>query len=224
MAKLFLAHIIAAFTSDLEAGVVPLGQTERTVSAAAKALLEGMERGEIAHGTDVDLVIDALRGIYAWNYRPVLRDDADRPGEPPGRSFVRRHQGALTSVRLEGFDLDGDVTEGFYTGHSGAIGAGCQSVLAQHHQRGGVMPRSDAPDMQVGDAVAVGLNRAAYRRAERLTWVHVQKHPAGRLEQSDRPAGDQAGPDDSHQRVHPHPAKLAAANQTDDGQHRDGGI
>ena len=75
--KLFLAHIIAAFTPDLEAGVVPYGATTRTISAAHRALLEGIEHGEIAPDTDVDLVIDVLRGIYAWNYRLAAREPVE---------------------------------------------------------------------------------------------------------------------------------------------------
>ena len=75
--KLFLAHIIAAFTPDLEAGVVPFGQTARTASAAHRALLDGIERGEVDPATDVDLVIDTLHGIYAWNYRLAAREPVD---------------------------------------------------------------------------------------------------------------------------------------------------
>ena len=75
--KLFLAHIIAAFTPDLESGVVPYGATSRTISAAHRTLLDGIKNGEIAPDTDVDLVIDVLRGIYAWNYRLAAREPVD---------------------------------------------------------------------------------------------------------------------------------------------------
>ena len=75
--KLFLAHIIASFTPDLESGVVPYGATTRTISAAHRALLEGVKTGEIDPATDIDLVIDVLRGIYAWNYRLAAREPVD---------------------------------------------------------------------------------------------------------------------------------------------------
>jgi AcrR family transcriptional regulator len=75
--KLFLAHIIAAFTPELEAGVIPYGQGEHTTAAARKALVEGIARGEVDPATDLDLVVDMLRGIYAWNYRLAARQVVD---------------------------------------------------------------------------------------------------------------------------------------------------
>ncbi len=75
--KLFLAHIIAAFTPDLETGVVPFGQTPRTITAAHRALQDGIDRGEIDPATDIELVIDVLRGVYAWNYRLAAREPID---------------------------------------------------------------------------------------------------------------------------------------------------
>lgn len=75
--KLFLAHIIAAFTPDLEAGVIPYGATPRIVSALRLALLAGVESGEIARDVDVDLLIDLLLAIYAWNFRLAAREPVD---------------------------------------------------------------------------------------------------------------------------------------------------
>lgn len=75
--KLFLAHLIAAFTPDLEAGVVPFGHSELTSSAARKALEAGIARGEIAADVDVETLLDCMRGIYAWNYRLAARETVD---------------------------------------------------------------------------------------------------------------------------------------------------
>jgi hypothetical protein len=52
----------------------------------------------------------------------------------------------------------------------------------------------------------------------------VKQHTAGIADQSQRPAGDENGADDAHQRVEPVPAVEHASEQGDDGQHRGGGI
>ncbi len=75
--KLFLAHIIAAFTPNLEPGIVPFGASPRTMAAAHRALLEGINSGEIDPAADVDRVIDVLCGVYAWNYRLAANETVD---------------------------------------------------------------------------------------------------------------------------------------------------
>ena len=72
--KLYLAHIIAAFTPDLEEGVVPFGATPQTVSIAYALLREGIAAGEIRPNTDLDGFIDLVRAAYAWNYRLAGRE------------------------------------------------------------------------------------------------------------------------------------------------------
>jgi AcrR family transcriptional regulator len=71
--KLYLAHIIAAFTPDLEEGVVPFGATPQTVSIGYALLREGIAKGEIHPDTDLDAFIDLVRAAYAWNYRLAAR-------------------------------------------------------------------------------------------------------------------------------------------------------
>lgn len=75
--KLFLAHIMAAFTPDLEAGVIPFGSTPRTVALVRSTLQDGIASGEIAPDTDIDLLIDLLLGIYAWNFRLAAREPVE---------------------------------------------------------------------------------------------------------------------------------------------------
>jgi AcrR family transcriptional regulator len=72
--KLYLAHIMAAFTPDLEEGVVPFGVTPQTVSIGYALLREGLANGEIDPGVDIDAVIDMVRAAYAWNYRLAARN------------------------------------------------------------------------------------------------------------------------------------------------------
>ncbi len=75
--KLFLAHLVTAFTPDQEAGVIPFGGSERAVTAARAALAEGIRNGEINPSADIDLLIDMLRALYAWNYHLAARDAVD---------------------------------------------------------------------------------------------------------------------------------------------------
>ncbi len=72
--KLYLAHIIAAFTPDLEEGVVPFGATPQTVAIAYALLREGIANGEIDAATDLEALVDLVRAAYAWNYRLAARD------------------------------------------------------------------------------------------------------------------------------------------------------
>jgi AcrR family transcriptional regulator len=72
--KLYLAHIIAAFTPDLEEGVAPFGATPQTAAIAYTLLREGVASGEIRPDTDLDAFIDLVRAAYAWNYRLAARD------------------------------------------------------------------------------------------------------------------------------------------------------
>jgi AcrR family transcriptional regulator len=72
--KLYLAHIIAAFTPDLEEGVVPFGVTHQTTSIGYALLREGVANGELRPDTDLDAFIDLVRACYAWNYRLAARN------------------------------------------------------------------------------------------------------------------------------------------------------
>ncbi len=75
--KLYLAHIIAAFTPDLEDGVVPFGVTPQTVAIGFDLLREGLANGEIDPGADLEAVVDLVRAAYAWNYRLAARQSVD---------------------------------------------------------------------------------------------------------------------------------------------------
>lgn len=72
--KLYLAHIVTAFTPGLEDGVVPFGVTPQTVSIGYALLHEGMGNGEIDPDVDFQTLIDLVRAAYAWNYRLAARE------------------------------------------------------------------------------------------------------------------------------------------------------
>jgi AcrR family transcriptional regulator len=75
--KLFLAHLVTAFTPDQEAEVIPFGGADRALADARTALIDGVSRGEISPAADLDMVIDMVRAIYAWNYRLAARAPVD---------------------------------------------------------------------------------------------------------------------------------------------------
>jgi hypothetical protein len=63
--------------------------------------------------------------------------------------------------------------------------------------------------VQVRDAIAVSFQ--TYHNAGRELRVRskVEQYDCGRPHQTPRPVGDDAGPDDTHQRVHPDRSGLA---------------
>lgn len=72
--KLYLAHIMAAFTPNLEEGVVPFGVTPQTVAIGHALLREGIANGEIDTATDLEALVDLVRAAYVWNYRLAARN------------------------------------------------------------------------------------------------------------------------------------------------------
>ncbi len=78
--------------------------------------------------------------------------------------------------------------------------------------------------MQVGDLVALGLDRLADFLGHARIRRPVEQDAAGVAQQSDRPVGDDDRADEAGQRVHPEPAERARQQQSDDHQHRDGGV
>lgn len=75
--KLFLAHIAAAYDWTLGPSSRPYGKNPRLRQVIKDCLADGVARGEICPDQDLDLIIDALMGIYAWTYRLAAWEDAD---------------------------------------------------------------------------------------------------------------------------------------------------
>jgi TetR/AcrR family transcriptional regulator, cholesterol catabolism regulator len=78
--KLFLAYISVAFewreareTSDLPV----LGTNPRLIGMIRDCLAEGVARGDVSPGLDLDQAVDLLLGAYVWNYRLAAGDGAD---------------------------------------------------------------------------------------------------------------------------------------------------
>jgi AcrR family transcriptional regulator len=75
--KLFLAHIAAAYDWTLGPSTRPYGKNPRLRQVIKDCLAEGVARGEIGADQDLDLIVDALMGIYAWTYRLAAWEGAD---------------------------------------------------------------------------------------------------------------------------------------------------
>lgn len=75
--KLFLAHIAAAFDWTLSPSTRPYGRNPRLRQVIRDCLIEGVNRGEISAQLDLEALLDALMGIYAWTYRLAAWEGAD---------------------------------------------------------------------------------------------------------------------------------------------------
>src|SRR5258707_613648 len=56
-----------------------------------------------------------------------------------------------------GLDLDRDVAKTAQAAEPALVGRGRQRVVGNHGNHGGAMTRTDLPEVQIGDAVALGL-------------------------------------------------------------------
>jgi AcrR family transcriptional regulator len=75
--RLFVAYVSASFSWNAEQTVIPLGQNVRFKTMLADALIEGMARGEVREGVNVDMFVEVLLAAYIWNYRLVSHEGAD---------------------------------------------------------------------------------------------------------------------------------------------------
>lgn len=75
--KLFLAHIAAAYDWTLGPTTRPYGRNQRLRQIIRDCLTDGVARGDVDAGADIEVVIDTLLAVYAWTYRLAAWEDAD---------------------------------------------------------------------------------------------------------------------------------------------------
>lgn len=75
--KLFLAHIAASFNPSLEETTTPFGRNAGFQAMLRDALTDGITRGDVSPGADIDLIIQLLIAAYAWNYSLAAQVGAD---------------------------------------------------------------------------------------------------------------------------------------------------
>lgn len=74
--RLFVAYIAASFTWPPDAQATPIGRNGRFRGMLLDTLAAGVEQGEIRPDLDRDLFLDALLGLYVWNYRRAFQEGA----------------------------------------------------------------------------------------------------------------------------------------------------
>lgn len=76
-ARLFLAHVAAAYDWTLTPGASPYGRNARLQDAIRTVLDRGVEQGDVRTDLDRQEIVDLLMAAYAWTWRLVVRDGAD---------------------------------------------------------------------------------------------------------------------------------------------------
>ncbi len=76
-ARLFLAHIAAAYNWTLGPTSRPYGRNPRLRAVVRDCLIDGIARGDVDPAADLDVVVDALMASYAWTYRLAAWENAD---------------------------------------------------------------------------------------------------------------------------------------------------
>lgn len=68
-ARLFLAHIAAAFSWTPESAARPYGQNARLIGVIRETLAEGIARGDVDPEVDLDDLVELMLAAYAWACR-----------------------------------------------------------------------------------------------------------------------------------------------------------
>ena len=76
-ARLFLAHIAAAYDWTLSPGATPYGRNQHFMDAIRAILVRGAEQGDVRPDIDHQEIIDLLMAAYAWTWRLVITQGAD---------------------------------------------------------------------------------------------------------------------------------------------------
>ncbi|HEX7945100.1 MAG TPA: TetR/AcrR family transcriptional regulator [Phenylobacterium sp.] len=76
-ARLFLAHIAAAYDWTITSGATPYGRNVHLQDAITAVLSHGVEQGDVRTDLDMQEIVDLLMAAYAWTWRLVAWDGAD---------------------------------------------------------------------------------------------------------------------------------------------------
>src|SRR6202158_3353491 len=121
-------------------------------------------------------------------------------------------------------DLDGEMRQRFEARKSIAIIFSIMSLAGDDRNDRPEMPRPQAPKMEIGERITLGLDFLTQLVGHALVGIHIEQNRAGVPDQAIGPTGDDASPDDASERIHPKPAKGASEQQTDDHKQRYGGV
>ena len=76
-ARLFLAHIAAAYDWTITSGATPYGRNLHFQDVIKQVLDRGVEQGDVRADLDQQEIVDLLMAAYAWTWRLVVKDGAD---------------------------------------------------------------------------------------------------------------------------------------------------
>lgn len=76
-ARLFLAHIAAAYDWTLTPGATPYGRNAHFMAIMRNTLARGVLEGDVRRDVDHQEVVDLLMAAYAWTWTLVITEAAD---------------------------------------------------------------------------------------------------------------------------------------------------
>jgi AcrR family transcriptional regulator len=75
--RLYLAHIVAAYSWTPQSKAQPYGHNRRLVALIRDTLAEGVANGDVDREVDLDALVDLVIAAYAWTYRLASWEQAD---------------------------------------------------------------------------------------------------------------------------------------------------
>src|ERR1700722_18017339 len=121
-------------------------------------------------------------------------------------------------------NLDSDMRQVGEPGQSLPIMRRLMGIRRRDRDNGAEMPRPEPPEMQVGDPVALGLDRLANFLGHLRIRHAIEQDATGVTYQRDRPVGDDQRADEAGKRVHPEPTEGACQQQAENHQNRHRGV
>ena len=76
--RTYLAHIASAYATPSDDGALaPFHSQSPLTTILRDTLVDGIARGDIGPGCDLDVTVEVIMAAYAWNYRMAAQGDAD---------------------------------------------------------------------------------------------------------------------------------------------------
>ena len=120
--------------------------------------------------------------------------------------------------------LDGQMRQRREAGETAPIIVGLPWFRRDDRDNRPEVARPQAPEVEIGELVAITLNGLSQFARHAPIGVHVEQDRPGVADQAIRPTGDDASPYDAGERVHPKPSESAREQQADDDKHGHGGV
>jgi hypothetical protein len=105
-------------------------------------------------------------------------------------------------------------------GQLGSVVVGAVRRFRAYRNNRPQMSWPQAPEMEIANLIPIAFNRLPQIIRHAPIGIHVEQDRPCIPDQAIRPARDNAGSDDTGERVHPEPFKSAREQQADNHQHR----